>query len=182
MPAETYECLPCADGSAWILSANEDLSLTAVRYDGKTYSEPFSLASTCVGWSTVMDSDGFSWVAWSEITDGHSYVYVRRAEGENWGLRLQISPTDGAYPLIRADEFGNVWIFWTWDGVFTVCRMGRRSGQPIKAAEFSKTADLLDGGTSGGAIWLIVADGEARHLVRGTEHGGFAPPVALPSL
>jgi hypothetical protein len=127
----------------------------------------------------TLDTDGTPWVVF--VSEENGCIAVRRAVEGRWGPSLQVSAERGVEPLIRADEFNNIWVFWR-DGspgaafACRVCRMGPRSGQEMVAASFDRDQTILDAGCRGGEIWLLAGDREGeRWIVCGTEHDGFPP-------
>jgi hypothetical protein len=177
--------LPLAEHKAWLLRETGHSKLTAQLVGPTDSAEPpVELGSSLGGWDAVLDHEGAAWVA--HIDGLNNCVYVRKAVGHAWGPPLQVSSASGSDPLIRADEYSNVWVFWTvepdgnapWE--IRVCRMGPRSGQETAVAQFPDQPSILDAGTRGGAIWLLVrCAGESPLLISGTEHGGFRSPARV---
>lgn len=176
--------LPLLNKSAWVVFATVDGALTAQLVSPKgvaTMSE--SIGTSEGGWDATLDGDGTPWVVTVSAASG--CIAVRRAAVEKWGPSLQVSAGKGSTPLIRADEFNNVWIFWKADSTdgeveCRACRMGPRSGQEMVAATFHRECQILDAGNRGGVIWLVAGDSESeRWIICGTEHDGFQPPVQL---
>lgn len=176
--------LPREDKTAWLLSPDTHTVIAArlVTPAGQTGSA-VPLGPSGDGWDATIDTVGTAWVAYVDTEMRN--IFVRRAAADEWGPALQVSGAAGAEPLIRPDEFGNVWVSWKvrcssgrWE--IRVCRMGPRSGQEMVAATFDDEPDYLDSGTRGGVLWHIIGDTNGRHtIVTGTEHNGFNPSFRL---
>ena len=186
MPNRDLRVLPLLDKSSWVLTAGADGGLTAHLVDATgPLGHCETIGSSEGGWDTALDGDGTPWVVFVSADTG--CIAARRAGGPKWGPSLQVSAESGQEPLIRADEFNNVWVFWKSEfgkGEFQcrVCRMGPRSGQEMVAATFDVEHDIQDAGSRGGVIWFVAGDlGSDPWIVHGTEHGGFYPATRIPS-
>lgn len=181
MPAQTERCLVDHRGAPWIIRVNREGILEAVSPGARN---PIAIGKGSGGWDACVDYTGRPWIAWSEHGDS-SVVYVRSCLEGEWGPRFQVSTGEGdisIQPLIRADEYGNVWIIWlrperheAW-----VCRMGARSGQETRVAgSLGRGCELMDASSRQGVLSVLLRDQQA-HLYRGTENEGFHE-VPIPS-
>jgi hypothetical protein len=178
MRTRNSRLLPLEDKSSWVLSANADGNLIAHLMDsGGITARGVTLGSADGGWDATLDAEGTPWVVF--VSSDTGCIAARRVVGGEWGPTLQVSAEDGQNPIIRADEFSNIWIFWKCDspnGEFEcrACRMGPRSGQEMVAVTFELEHDIRDAGCRGGVIWIALGDFDSDPwIVSGTEHDGF---------
>lgn len=176
--------LPREDQTAWLVFCEGPSQLCA-RFAAPPdeFGNVVTLGDAGEGWDAAIDTTGTAWIAY--VDGPGSNVFVRRAPNAQWGTALQVSSSRGSAPIIRADEFGNVWVSWIaqspegrWE--IRVCRMGPRSGQEMVAASFDEVPQWLDAGARGGVLWHTISTSRGETwVVTGTEHSGFRPPVLL---
>ena len=117
-------------------------------------------------------TDGSAWHTWCEGTPPSRYVFTQKEDGPK--LRVSTGGNDAA-PMIRADEYNNVWIAW-WSPQareIRICRMGPRSGREVVACDvaYGPARDLT---VFEGRIRVTCAGGDGRSITwEGTENDGF---------
>lgn len=171
------EILPAADGVVWLARASGNGDLQVVDTIGR--SDGFQLNRGCDGWTATVDHAGIPWVVTSEA----GTIYARRYENGAWGPRLQVStqPDNALNPLVVADEYANVWIFWRYERAaeLWVCRMGPRSGQETLVSR-AVAPRLLNVATRQGRLFALYEEKDGRAMIAaGTEHGGFGAPTPV---
>jgi hypothetical protein len=177
MPEDGCALLPAADGSTWLArrQPNGDLLVTEAAERG----EPVRIEGVGGQWSATTDHAGIPWVVWSD----EGRVFARRYQDGAWGPALQVStqPDRALDPMVAADEYANVWIFWRYveAAALWVCCMGPRSGQETLVARGTAPRLLRIDARQGTLRALYEEPGDRLMLATGTEHGGFGEPAAV---
>jgi hypothetical protein len=176
-PGDTCELLPSGDGTVWVARPQDNGDLLV--QDTAARQGALRIANVGDQWAAVVDHAGIPWV----VTGEDAVVHARRYRDGAWGPRLQVStrPERAAGPMLIADEYANVWIFWRYveTGEVWMCRMGPRSGQETLVAR-GRDPHLLSVATRDGRFHALYwEEGERLMLATGTEHGGFGEPVEV---